>query len=163
MCTLSFVILRNARKKPDIASLLQQFCSSVGCGVNFDSTGALQELPFLVIQQEDLAFEIYDRHSLINSGIFMSLDMPLRTNTPPRIPLETCFSIVQQVFTLCLPWAESAVFYLTNSHASEEDFTELAVPVNTLASFLKAQYAQVPDWCFFVPDLHLFVTRTNSK
>lgn len=158
MCTLSFVILRNARKKPDIASLLQQFCSSVGCGVNFDSTGALQELPFLVIQQEDLSFEIYDRHSLINSGIFMSLDMPLRTNTPPRIPLETCFSIVQQVFTLCLPWAESAEFYLTNSHASEEDFTELAVPVNTLASFLKAQYAQVPDWCFFVPDLHLFVT-----
>ena len=86
MCTLSFVILRNARKKPDIASLLQQFCSSVGCGVNFDSTGALQELPFLVIQQEDLAFEIYDRHSLINSGIFMSLDMPLRTNTPPQDP-----------------------------------------------------------------------------
>lgn len=116
------------------------------------------ELPFLVIRQEDLAFEIYDCHSLTNSGIFMSLETPLRADTPPRIPLETCFSIVQQVFTLCLPWAESAEFYLTNSHASEEDFTELAVPVNTLASFLKAQYAQEPVWSPFVPDLHLFVT-----
>lgn len=47
---------------------------------------------------------------------------------------------------------------MTNSHASEEDFTELAVPVNTLASFLKAQYAQEPVWSPFVPDLHLFVT-----
>ena len=158
MCTLSFVILRNVRKKPDIASLLQQFCSSVGCGVNFDSTGAIMELPFLVIRQEDLAFEIYDCHSLINSGIFMSLETPLRADTPPRIPLETCFSIVQQVFTLCLPWAESAELYLTNSHASEEDFSEVAVPVNTLASFLKAQYAQEPEWSPFVPDLHLFVT-----
>lgn len=86
MCTLSFVILRNVRKKPDIASLMQQFCSSVGCGVNFDSTGAIMELPFLVIRQEDLAFEIYDCHSLINSGIFMSLETPLRADTPPGSP-----------------------------------------------------------------------------
>lgn len=42
---------------------------------------------------------------------------------------------------------------------AEDDFTELSIPANKLGDLLNAEYAKVPLWCPFGPDLHLLIDR----
>lgn len=159
MCTTSFVIMRNAHNEARIRTLLRKFCSSVDCGVNFDSADTLLELPFVTIGDTDVAFEIYDNHFVKDAGIFMSLETPFKADTKPRIPLHSCFSILQQAIMICLPYAQFAEIYLTNSHASAEDFTDVSIPAEKLRMLLQTEYDKEPQWSPFVPDLHIFVVR----
>lgn len=160
MCTTSFVIMRNTHKRESMIASLCKFCSSVNCGVNFDSSNTLLELPFLKIGDQDVAFEIYDGHFGMDAGVFMSLENPLQANEKLRIPLLSCFSILQQAITICLSYAQFAEIYLTNDHASEEDFTELSVPMEQLQTLLQTEYGKEPTWSPFVPDLHIHIIKS---
>ena len=42
---------------------------------------------------------------------------------------------------------------------AEDDFAELSIPANKLGDLLNAEYAKVPLWCPFGPDLHLLIDR----
>lgn len=160
MCTTSFIILRKTHDKAAIREKLSTFCASVNCGVNFDASDILPELPFISIGEDDVAFEIYDKHFLKTAGVFMSFEPLFDAEPKPRIPLRACFVIMQHAIATCLPYAQFAEVYITNSHAAEDDFTELSISTNKLGDLLNAEYAKVPLWCPFVPDLHLLIDRT---
>ena len=114
------------------------------CRVNFDCANALLELPFVSVGSEDLAFEIFDGHDTTNMGTFMSLESPSCENQPSRI-------------SLCLPYAQSAEVYLTDSPSTEMDFQNISIPASRVCTLLEKAYAKVPVWCPFVPDLHISV------
>lgn len=162
MCVTSLIILRSAHDKATIQEKLSKFCTSVNCGVNFDASDALLELPFITVKRGDVAFEIYDNHFSKADGVFMSFEPLFKTDPKPRLPLQSCFAIMQQAITTSLPYAQFAEVYLTNDHAAEGDFTEVSTPANKISDLLSAEYAKVPLWCPFVPDLHIVVDRITG-
>ena len=87
----------------------------------------------------------------------MSLETPSCENQPSRIPLRSCFVILQHAFSLCLPNAQSAEVYLTDSFSAEMDFQNISIPASRVCTLLEKEYAKVPVWCPFVPDLHISV------
>lgn len=127
------------------------------CRVNFDCANALLELPFVSVGSEDLAFEIFDGHDTTNMGTFMSLESPSCENQPSRIPLRSCFVILRHAISLCLPYAQSAEVYLTDSPSTEMDFQNISIPASRVCTLLEKEYAKVPVLCPFVPDLHISV------
>jgi len=65
--------------------------------------------------------------------------------------------ILRHAISLCLPYAQSAEVYLTDSPSTEMDFQNISIPASRVCTLLEKAYAKVPVWCPFVPDLHISV------
>lgn len=159
MSTFCFIIVRDAQNPAQVRESLCRYCKGSYLYISFSPINFAPICYFEQLKPLDLVFEPYEINDTDRLGLLMEFDGVELNGKKPAVRLQNRLQKIQDLILLCLQNASRVELYLTSQMPCQNEYTEYCIPGERVAQILWANYQSVPQWCPFVPDIHLIISE----
>ena len=157
MSALCMILLRNTRFKN--YNILLDFVQAQGYGVDTKPQNSLLAENPNLRRKQDLVLELTDSPNSDCCELLIGYDNCSYNGLIPQQPMVTRMKFIQDVLGECLKLCKNVELFISDDNGCVKDYTEHHTQVSDVANKLLCEYSSVEKWSFYLPNIHLFVTR----
>lgn len=126
------------------------------CGLCFDPMNNLLLEESVTLSVHDYAYEVCDGFGSNDASLLLSYEGHSINGVQTRTPLLQRLRILQDLATICVPYAETIEIYLGEDTPYLPDYSDYRVACTDIADVLYREY-QIDSHIPFIPCVHLII------